>query len=404
MADDADIGGQIPGGVKKWTWHDEDEACAAIEAALEEDPCQPVVLIGHSLGADEAIETAHLLEKKGICVDLLIQIESIGIGDEELPDNVHKGVNLWSTSLDGFVDGATSVEGSENIEVDNTTHTDIDEKESTGAVTTAGSPYARMSAWEIVEYFIEELPEEGCNCQHPDYGPSRYAEQLMDLVLATPDAALGLDALGEETNLTANMLKPAMKSLIRLGLVETVVGPAKQPYFQASRKEKIVWPLFTRLEPLRFQIDFEEAFPWEACTDFEIDGPWSYNGEGYVDERTKSKIKLRWKQSVPKNKDPGPETPRDGKVDITIEIEDKGDGKATVTVTNNDDDGKALAEDKDAFIEQKKKRISVKYVDGNKDKHTIEFEPDGDKEIDIDVDGNDHDLKKKRRRSRRKDD
>ena len=117
MADSPGIGGAVTGGAHKFTWTQDDEAVAAIQRALQADPCQPVVLIGHSIGADEAVETAEDLRKLGICVDLLVQIESIGIGDEVKPANVERGVNIWSTSLAGL-DGANSVEGSENIGVD----------------------------------------------------------------------------------------------------------------------------------------------------------------------------------------------------------------------------------------------------------------------------------------------
>lgn len=126
MADDPTIKNNVSGDEVKIGHTEHSKAISAIEDALKKDPCEPVIIIGHSFGGDTAIEIAEELKKKGICVDLLIQIDSVGSGDEKIPSNVRKGVNIHSTSGDG-INGASNVEGSENIGIDNTSHTDIDE-------------------------------------------------------------------------------------------------------------------------------------------------------------------------------------------------------------------------------------------------------------------------------------
>ena len=52
MSDDTSIGGAVARGTHKLTYTDEDAAVVVIQAALQADPCQPVVLVGHSLRAD----------------------------------------------------------------------------------------------------------------------------------------------------------------------------------------------------------------------------------------------------------------------------------------------------------------------------------------------------------------
>jgi pimeloyl-ACP methyl ester carboxylesterase len=87
-------------------------AIKKIKHALEKNPNQPVILIGHSWGADSAIEVANKLKKLGIKVDLLIQIDSVGAGDATLPDNVEQGINYQGKKSNFPSEG--DVTGSEN--------------------------------------------------------------------------------------------------------------------------------------------------------------------------------------------------------------------------------------------------------------------------------------------------
>ncbi len=115
----------IPGGASEVGHSQQGKAVKKICKALCKNPNQPVILVGHSFGGDSVVEIAEKLKKKCIKVDLMVQIDSVGVGDEKKPDNVERGINIWSTSRKG-VNGASNVEGSENIGLDGTTHTDID--------------------------------------------------------------------------------------------------------------------------------------------------------------------------------------------------------------------------------------------------------------------------------------
>lgn len=91
-----------------------------------------LVLVGHSLGGDSVIELAedYLSQRH---VDLTVQIDSVGIGDEVLPTNVGVGFNYFQIST-GFFEpqGAMFVSGATNINVETyfkdptITHTSID--------------------------------------------------------------------------------------------------------------------------------------------------------------------------------------------------------------------------------------------------------------------------------------
>lgn len=70
-----------------------------------------LVLIGHSFGADSAVELAtDFLLPSGIEVDLTVQFDSVGIGDDVLPVNVLHGVNYYQNSTGLFEpEGETNV-------------------------------------------------------------------------------------------------------------------------------------------------------------------------------------------------------------------------------------------------------------------------------------------------------
>jgi len=104
---------------------DQDAAVGKVEKVLRDNPSAKVAVVGHSLGGDSAVEVSQTLGKKDIEVDLLVQIDSVGAFDEKKPANVKRGINIFSTSGDG-IDGARQVEGSVNVGLEGTTHTDID--------------------------------------------------------------------------------------------------------------------------------------------------------------------------------------------------------------------------------------------------------------------------------------
>ena len=155
-----DFAGMIPGKTYYGPYTAQDDAVAKIKAAKAANPAEKVIIVGHSFGADSAVEVAEALKKQNICVDQLVQIDSVGVGDEVKPSNVTTGVNIWSTSRDG-INGASNVAGSTNIGVDNTTHTKIDDKADTGTSSQAG--YVGKNAYQIVKGVIDKTlpPLEG---------------------------------------------------------------------------------------------------------------------------------------------------------------------------------------------------------------------------------------------------
>ena len=54
-----------------------------------------LVAYGQSLGGGAAVTFARLLRARGVPVHLLIQIDSVGIGDDRLPPNVRYAANLY---------------------------------------------------------------------------------------------------------------------------------------------------------------------------------------------------------------------------------------------------------------------------------------------------------------------
>jgi PEP-CTERM motif len=94
-----------------------------------------LVIIGHSLGGDAVIEFSNnFLNPAGIRVNLTVQIDTVGVGDEKLPGNVNCGFNYFQISTGLFEpQGAMNVMGATNINVeklfaDNSiTHTSIDD-------------------------------------------------------------------------------------------------------------------------------------------------------------------------------------------------------------------------------------------------------------------------------------
>lgn len=225
------------GPIKKLVWDDQDEACAFIEGAIGSDRNQPVILIGHSLGGDSVVEIAELLKEKGICVDLMIQLDSIGLFDEEKPDNVEKGVNIWSTSEDAFEpDGATNVSGSENIPVAGTSHTGIDDPDDEGKVDNdSDSPHEGKNAFELVQDFIDDLSEPYYNerlaAQAEVGAVPAHQEAVLAAVRAAGEDAISVLDLQNATRVKLQHLVPAIRALNAEGSIVKATGPLRMQYF-----------------------------------------------------------------------------------------------------------------------------------------------------------------------------
>ena len=96
-----------------------------------------LIVIGHSWGGDAAMELArqHLVPA-GIDIDLLIQLDSVGLEDDRLPEGV-QGVNYfqhdtrlqWRLLIQNSVDGASDipVEHAYGVPDNIVTHTTIDD-------------------------------------------------------------------------------------------------------------------------------------------------------------------------------------------------------------------------------------------------------------------------------------
>jgi pimeloyl-ACP methyl ester carboxylesterase len=108
-----------------FSWDEQDEAMALIKNYHAEHPNAPIVLIGHSFGADSSIEIAEQLGEININVSKMVLIDSIGFDDDQIPSNVGSALNLHSTSGDG-IDGEADIKGALNVGLDETSHTDID--------------------------------------------------------------------------------------------------------------------------------------------------------------------------------------------------------------------------------------------------------------------------------------
>jgi RHS repeat-associated protein len=97
--------------------------------ALASNPQEPIVIAGHSWGGDSAYNLAEALGERGIGVDSLIQVESVGFFDEGALENVRRRCNFSTRGFDLNFHGADSMKGagSNNYNLSNLTHTNIDQ-------------------------------------------------------------------------------------------------------------------------------------------------------------------------------------------------------------------------------------------------------------------------------------
>lgn len=145
-----------------------------------------VILVGHSFGANSAIElVTDFLTPSGIHVDLLIQFDSVGASDDVLPAEVGQGLNFHQISTGLFEpQGTSNVVGSMNEQVEasygvansDITHTSID------CPLFAYSPpaYAALFGSQPDLYArIEDLIAALCASAVPSLGPISYAILLL---------------------------------------------------------------------------------------------------------------------------------------------------------------------------------------------------------------------------------
>lgn len=123
-----------------FSWDQQEKAIDRIKEFHATNPDAPIVLVGHSFGADANVEIAEELSTSNIGVDKMVSIDSVGLNNDQVPKNVESAVNIYSTSRVG-INGLTNMHGAQNIGVDNTSHTEIDDDPRT---------------WSIIEGFLHE--------------------------------------------------------------------------------------------------------------------------------------------------------------------------------------------------------------------------------------------------------
>lgn len=112
-----------------YSWQDEDKMIEEIKRRPME---KPVVLVGHGMGSDTAVNIAQKLNKAehGFRrVDLLVTMNSVGFDNDIIPQNVGKNLNFISDASSMFNDGPNIAKKSElttvNNELRSESHDDI---------------------------------------------------------------------------------------------------------------------------------------------------------------------------------------------------------------------------------------------------------------------------------------
>lgn len=118
-------------GARLYGWDQKDEMIKEIKKVHRD---YPVVLVGHSLGGDTAVEIADELDSlkgKFRQVDLLVTIDAIGFNHDIIPQNVKKHLNVFGERSFFLKDGPHVARREEKTHVRNLLspldHTDIDD-------------------------------------------------------------------------------------------------------------------------------------------------------------------------------------------------------------------------------------------------------------------------------------
>lgn len=118
-------------GSRIYGWDQKDEVMKEIKKI---HPDYPVVLVGHSLGGDTAVEIADELDslKENFrSVDLLVTIDAIGFGHDIVPQNVKRHLNVFGEKSLVLNDGPHVARREEKTNVRNILspldHTEIDD-------------------------------------------------------------------------------------------------------------------------------------------------------------------------------------------------------------------------------------------------------------------------------------
>ncbi len=263
MGTGKEIGKKIDGSKHHFDW-DANAIVQTICANLEDDPCQPVVIIGHSLGGDTADEVSEALDKKDICVDLLIQIESVGNEDDTKPDNVEQGVNIFSVGAD-IPAGEEWVDGSINIGISGSpfpAHSSIDDEDDPGKATPSGQPWDNMSTWEVVAHFVSKLPKKPCNCKDKKSKISMHdAAPIMKAVghaMGEGKEGASLVEIHKATELKSRVILPQLSKLVKARVLEVAEDENNIPIFRTTEMIKALSDESPITEPNEVEIEVED--------------------------------------------------------------------------------------------------------------------------------------------------
>lgn len=122
-------------GARIYGWDQKEEIMDEIKKTHKD---YPVVLVGHSLGGDTAIEIADELdsiEGNFRSIDLLVTMDAIGFSHDVIPQNVKRHLNIFGESSFALKDGPHVARREEMTKVRNILsphdHTDIDDDRET---------------------------------------------------------------------------------------------------------------------------------------------------------------------------------------------------------------------------------------------------------------------------------
>lgn len=118
-------------GSRIYGWDQKDEILKEIKKVRSD---QKVILVGHSLGGDTAVEIANTLdslEEKFRPVDLLVTMDAVGFNNDIIPQNVKKHLNIFGENDAVLNDGPHVARRHEKTDVKNILssddHTDLDD-------------------------------------------------------------------------------------------------------------------------------------------------------------------------------------------------------------------------------------------------------------------------------------
>ncbi len=127
-----DLQKNMPGS-EIYSWDDEDKM---LEEILKRPLDRPVILVGHSLGGDAAVNLSNrlnTLENGYRKVDLVVTLDSVGFNNDIIPANVKKNLNFIGDEDAFFNDGPNIARDTRYTEVVNELrsegHREIDEAE-----------------------------------------------------------------------------------------------------------------------------------------------------------------------------------------------------------------------------------------------------------------------------------